>query len=157
MQKWLTVAESAVSRVRTCNFITPPSGGFFGTPSKPTSTPLRIFLGGFFYEEKMPEKEVITETQALAASGGFAALCGWLNYLLLIEEGREFSWGGMFLHCAISAVCGLISYEILAYEGFPPGFCGALSGLAGWGGTRVLRLIEIVATKRAGIKKEDLK
>lgn len=29
MQKWLTVAESAVSRVRTRNFITPPSGGFF--------------------------------------------------------------------------------------------------------------------------------
>lgn len=104
----------------------------------------------------MPEKEVITETQALAASGGFAALCGWLNYLLLIEEGREFSWGGMFLHCAISAVCGLISYEILTYEGFPPGFCGALSGLAGWGGTRVLRLIEIVVTKRTGIKKDDL-
>nr|DAX62678.1 MAG TPA: hypothetical protein [Caudoviricetes sp.] len=29
MQKWLTVAESSVSRVRTHNFITPPSGDFF--------------------------------------------------------------------------------------------------------------------------------
>lgn len=48
MRKRLTVAESAVSRVRTRNFITPPSGGFFGTPPKPTSTPLRISLGGVF-------------------------------------------------------------------------------------------------------------
>nr|DAK00048.1 MAG TPA: hypothetical protein [Bacteriophage sp.] len=29
MQKWLTVAKSAASMVRTHNFITPPSGGFF--------------------------------------------------------------------------------------------------------------------------------
>nr|DAI64534.1 MAG TPA: hypothetical protein [Caudoviricetes sp.] len=29
MQKWLTAVEAAMSRVRTHNFITPPSGGFF--------------------------------------------------------------------------------------------------------------------------------
>lgn len=103
----------------------------------------------------MPYKD-FSEYQALAASGGFAAVCGWLNYLLSVQEGRPFSWREMLLHCAISAVCGLISYELLAYEGFPPGVCGALSGMAGWGGTRLLKLIWIVLESRAGVK-EDLK
>ena len=57
----------------------------------------------------------------------------------------------------ISAMCGLISYEILSYEGFPQELCGALSGLAGWGGTRLIRVLEIVINKKIGINKEDLK
>lgn len=104
----------------------------------------------------MPYKD-FSEFQALAASGGFAAACGWLNYLLSVQEGRAFSWREMLLHCAISAMCGLISYELLAFEGFPPGVCGALSGMAGWGGTRVIRLLEVVLQKRLGLDKEDLK
>lgn len=104
----------------------------------------------------MPYKD-FSEFQALAASGGFAAVCGWLNYLLSVQEGRPFSWREMILHCAISAMCGLISYELLAFEGFPPGVCGALSGMAGWGGTRVIRLLEVVLQKRLGLDKEDLK
>lgn len=51
----------------------------------------------------------------------------------------------------------LISYEVLFYEGFPPQLCGALSGMAGWGGTRVIRLLEVVLQKRLGLDKEDLK
>ena len=104
----------------------------------------------------MPYKD-FSEFQALAASTGFAAICGWLNYLLSVQEGRPFSWREMFLHCAISAMCGLISYELLAFEGFPPQLCGALSGMAGWGGTRVIRLLEVVLQKRLGLDKEDLK
>lgn len=103
----------------------------------------------------MPYKD-FSEFQALAASTSFAAVCGWLNYLLSVQEGRAFSWGGMFIHCAISAMCGCISYELLAFEGFPPGVCGALSGMAGWGGTRLIRLVEIALAKRAGVTKEDL-
>lgn len=103
----------------------------------------------------MPYKD-FSEYQALAASGGFAAVCGWLNYLLTVQEGRAFSWREMLLHCAISAMCGLISYELLAFEGFPPGVCGALSGMAGWGGTRLIRIVEIFVTKRAGVSKEEL-
>lgn len=105
----------------------------------------------------MPEKELITETQALVASGGFAALCGWLSYLLKVQEGQKFLFKEFLLHGAISAVCGLISYELLSYEGFPPNFCGALAGMAGWGGTRVIRLLEVVLEKRLGVTKEDLK
>lgn len=105
----------------------------------------------------MPEKELITETQALAASGGFAALCGWLSYLLKVQEGQEFSVREFLLHGAISAVCGLICYEVMSYEGFPPNMCGALSGMAGWGGTRLIRLLEVVLQKRLGLDKEDLK
>lgn len=97
-----------------------------------------------------------SEFQALAASTGFAAICGWLNYLLSVQEGRPFSWREMILHCAISAMCGLISYELLAFEGFPTGVCGALSGMAGWGGTRLIRLIGIALAKRAGVTKEEL-
>ena len=104
----------------------------------------------------MPYRD-LTDGQILAATGSFATICGWLSYLLKVQEGKVFSWREFFLHGAISAMCGLISYEILAYEGFPPQLCGALSGLAGWGGTRVLRLIEIVVTKKAGVDKEDLK
>ena len=104
----------------------------------------------------MPYRD-LSEGQILAAAGGFSAICGWLSYLLKVQEGKPFSWGEFFLHGAISAVCGLISYEVLAYEGFPPQLCGALSGLAGWGGTRAIRLAGIVARKRLGIDKEDLK
>ena len=104
----------------------------------------------------MPEKELITETQALAASGGFAAICGWLSYLLKVQEGKEYSFREFLLHGAISAVCGLICYEVMSYEGFPPNMCGALSGMAGWGGTRLIRLVEITFAKRVGVTKEEL-
>lgn len=104
----------------------------------------------------MPEKEVINELQAVSASGAFAAICGWLNYLLTVQEGRPFSFKEFLLHGLISAICGLICYEVMSYEGFPPNLCGALSGMAGWGGTRLIRLLEIVLEKRLGVTKEDL-
>ena len=104
----------------------------------------------------MPYRD-LSDGQILAAASGFAAICGWLSYLLKVQEGKAFTWREFLLHGAIGAVCGLISYEVLFYEGFPPQLCGALSGLAGWGGTRVLRIIEVVITKRLGVSKEDLK
>mgnify|MGYP002614682757 FL=1 len=104
----------------------------------------------------MPYRD-LSDGQILAAASGFAAICGWLSYLLKVQEGKAFLWREFFLHGAISAVCGLISYEILAYEGFPPQLCGALSGLAGWGGTRAIRLAWLLITKRLGVSKEDLK
>lgn len=99
----------------------------------------------------MPFKN-LNEFQMLGIAGSFAGLCGWLSYLLKVQEGKAFTWREFLLHGAISAVCGLISYEIS-----PPQLCGALSGLAGWGGARVLRIIEVVITKRLGVSKEDLK
>lgn len=104
----------------------------------------------------MPFKN-LNEFQMLGIAGSFAGLCGWLSYLLKVQEGKAFTWREFLLHGAISAVCGLISYEIFVYESLPPQLCGALSGLAGWGGTRVLRIIEVVITKLLGVSKEDLK
>ena len=104
----------------------------------------------------MPFKN-LKEFQMLGIAGSVAGLCGWLSYLLKVQEGKAFTWREFLLHGAISAVCGLISYEIFVYESLPPQLCGALSGLAGWGGTRVLRIIEVVITKRLGVSKEDLK
>lgn len=98
----------------------------------------------------------LSEGQILAAAGSFATICGWLSYLLKVQEGKTFSWKEFFLHGAISAVCGLISYEVLFYEGFPPQLCGALSGMAGWGGTRLIRILEVILQKRLGVSKEDL-
>lgn len=104
----------------------------------------------------MPYRD-LSDGQILAAATGFAAICGWLSYLLKVQEGKAFTWREFLLHGAIRAVCGLISYEVLFYEGFPPQLCGALSGMAGWGGTRVIRLLEVVLQKRLGLDKEDLK
>ena len=103
----------------------------------------------------MPFKN-LNEFQMLGIAGSFAGLCGWLSYLLKVQEGKAFTWREFLLHGAISAVCGLISYEIFVYESLPPQLCGALSGLAGWGGTRVLRIIEVVIKTRLGVSKEDL-
>ena len=107
-------------------------------------------------EVRRPEKEVINELQAMAASG-FAGLCGLLKYLAMVQEGRPFTWRDFFLNGFISAACGAICYEVMVYEGFPHGLCGALSGMAGWGGTQLLKLIEVVVRKRLGVTKEDLK
>lgn len=103
----------------------------------------------------MPYKD-FSEIQALAASTGFAGLCGLLKYLASVQEGRPFTWRDMLLNGVISAACGAICYEVMAYEGFPYGLCGALSGMAGWGGTQLLKLIEVVVRKRLGVSKEEL-
>lgn len=46
-------------------------------------------------------KEVWTN---LAISGGFAALCGGLSYLLKVEEGKPFKFSEFILHVSISGV-----------------------------------------------------
>lgn len=112
----------------------------------------------------MPLRQ-LSEEAILAICGGFAGVCGSLSYLLKVEEGKKFSWPEFALHTAISAVFGLITYELLSYEEFPPNVAGALCGVAGWGGTRLIRIIEIILPKivaaiirkKLGISKEDLK
>ncbi len=112
----------------------------------------------------MPLKS-LPEGAIVAICGAFAGFCGSLSYLLKVEEGKPFSWREFALHTTISAVFGLIAYEILSYESFPPQVAGALCGVAGWGGTRLIRIIEIILpriaaaiiSKKLGISKEDLK
>lgn len=111
----------------------------------------------------MPFKS-LSESQILAICGSFASACGGLSYLLKVEEGKPFRWREFLLHTAISGVFGLITYEILSFEGFPPQLSGALCGVAGWGGTRVAKIIELLfpkviealIRKRLGLTKEDL-
>ncbi|WP_282197638.1 phage holin family protein [Turicimonas muris] len=85
----------------------------------------------------------------LVISGGFAAVCGGLSYLLKVEEGKPFKFSEMLLHTLISGVCGLVSYIALHHlAGFDPDVCGAFSGIAGWMGTRLLRVIELRVRKK---------
>ena len=82
----------------------------------------------------------------------FAGFCGSLSYFLKVEEGHPFRWTEFILHTTISAVCGLITFEIM-----PPQVAGALCGMSGWMGTRLLRILEIVIRKKLGVTKEELK
>ena len=104
----------------------------------------------------MPLKN-LSDVEILGVVATFSGFCGSLHYLLKVQEGKAFYWRELLLHCAISSVCGLISYEILNYQGFPPQLCGALAGLSGWGGTRIIKIAEIVIAKRLGVTKEDMK
>lgn len=104
----------------------------------------------------MPEKH-IHEWGVLVMTGFFSGFCGWLSYLLKVQEGKPFVWAEFLLHGAISAVSGLVCFEVLVYQGFPAELCGSLAGVAGWGGTRAIRLAEVVIQKRLGVDREDLK
>lgn len=103
----------------------------------------------------MPFKQ-LSDFQILGISTAFAGICGALSYLVKVEEGKPFEWWELFLHTATSAVFGLIAFEILSFEGFPPELAGALCGIAGWGGTRIARIFEVLFRKRTGITKEDM-
>ena len=85
----------------------------------------------------------------IGISTAFAGLCGALAYGVKREEGKPFKWSEFLLHTAISAVCGAISFVLLHdLCGFAPTVCGSLSGISGWMGTRLLRLVEAYLTKR---------
>lgn len=85
----------------------------------------------------------------LLISGGFASVCGMLAYLLKVEEGKPFKLTEFILHTFVSGVCGLIAYTTLRHlAGFEPDVCGAFCGIAGWMGTRLLRIIEITIQKK---------
>ena len=43
----------------------------------------------------MPYRD-LSDGQILAAAGGFATICGWLSYLLKVQEGKAFTWRGVF-------------------------------------------------------------
>lgn len=103
----------------------------------------------------MPDN--LNQITPYAISGAFAAVCGAISYGLKIEEGKPFRWREFSLHTAASAVCGLISYSCLTYLKLPPDLCGALSGVAGWMGTRLMRIAEILVEKKLGVEKDDLK
>lgn len=98
----------------------------------------------------MPEKQ-FGPLQTLLMTVGFSGLCGWLSYLLKVQEGKPFKWGELFLHGAVSAAAGLVCFELLAYAEFPERLCSALSGVAGWGGTRFFKLLWLFGSRKTGL------
>ena len=85
----------------------------------------------------------------------FGGLCGMLSHLLKVQEGKPFLWSELLLHTAISAICGLCAYEVLAWYGVPPPVAGALCGMAGWMGTRFIRIVEIKLHSHMGVSPSE--
>lgn len=98
----------------------------------------------------------LTHTEAFMLGGAFAGLGGSLSYLLKVMEGKPFKIGEFVLHIAISAFFGLIAFEVAAYFGLSPEYCGMAAGSCGWLGTRVARIGEILLRKKLGITKEEM-
>lgn len=98
----------------------------------------------------------LTHTDAMLVSGGFAGLCGSVSYLLKVTEEKPFSWREFLLHVAASAIFGLIAFEIASFEGMPDGMAGAIAGMAGWMGTRVARIIEVLIRKKLNLSDAEI-
>ena len=104
----------------------------------------------------MQRFQQLNELQVAGICAAFAGLCSSLSYLLKVEEGHQFRWREFALHISISAVFGWIASEILGVYGFPQEVMHAVCGSAGWMGTRLIRILEVVLRKRLGVTKEDL-
>lgn len=100
--------------------------------------------------------EQIEEVRHICVSASFAAVGGALSYLLKRKEGEKFKLTEFILHLGSSAFAGIIAYHIIHYTGLPPEPSGALCGIAGWLGTRVMRIFEIYFANRLGVDKKTL-
>ena len=83
----------------------------------------------------------LTHFEQLGIASTFAGVCGALSYALDVRQGKAFSWIDLAINILVSAVCGLIAFEILEYEGFLPQLAGALCGMAGFVGTTLVRFV----------------
>lgn len=92
----------------------------------------------------------------LVLGGGFAGFCGSISYMLKVVEGKKFGWVEFIIHIASSIIFGILAFELCSYLGVNDEYCGAMSGMAGWLGTRVARIFEILIYKKLGINKSDL-
>lgn len=101
-------------------------------------------------------EQQITNWQEWMIVAGFAACGGGLHYGLKVKEGRKFVFWELCLHMGISAFAGLISFSGLTHFGADPTFAGSLSGVAGWMGTRFLRIGELLVYRKTETNKEDV-
>lgn len=115
-----------------------------------------LFLSIDFRKRRMVTPEQWSEIRNIFLCGSFAGISGGLSYLVKVREGQKFKWGEFFLHLAISAVAGVIAYHLLHYLSTPVDLAGALCGIAGWMGTRLMRIFEIIFLRRLGVEKEML-
>lgn len=104
----------------------------------------------------MVTPEQWSEMRHVLVSASFATVCGAISYLLKRKEGEKFKWTEFVLHLGASAIAGIIAYHIIHYAGMPPDLSGALCGVAGWFGTRVMRIFEVYFVNRLGLSKEIL-
>lgn len=95
------------------------------------------------------------DTSLLAATV-FAGLCGVLSELINVSEGKAFSWKAFLLHACVSAVAGLITYQVLVSLGTASGMASAMSGVAGWMGTDAIKLIKVLLLRRVGVDPKEL-
>ena len=97
---------------------------------------------------------MMEKIQTLLIVSGFAGLCGSLSYLQKVVEGKKFKWTELVLHGLISAMCGVITYQLLSAYGIGHEAAGALCGLSGWMGTRFMRILELLVTRKLGVESE---
>lgn len=96
-----------------------------------------------------------TDIAGVCASVG--AACGVLAYLQDLAEGKPFKLLVFISKTGLSALAGWAAGELLAYQGIPPELLFALSGVAGYMGTTLLKVAMVVVPRRLGVSKEDLK
>lgn len=114
---------------------------------------------GFFIGlrlEKMLKPEQIDEILNIFICGLFAAIGGGLSYLDGVRKGKMFRVAEFLLQLAISAMAGVITYQITQFFGAPVNLSGALCGAAGWFGTLAMQVIKYLFLKRLGIDKKTL-
>lgn len=103
----------------------------------------------------MQSLQEMSRVQIAEVCAAFAAVGGFLNYWVKVTEGRSFSVREVIVYTAVSAFAGFMAFELLDYLGFPPGVCAALCGMAGWMGTRLLRIGEAIVRNKAELGKND--
>jgi type III secretory pathway component EscS len=97
----------------------------------------------------------MSRVEVSGVCAAFAAVGGYLNYWVKVTEGRPFSLREVIVYTCVSAFAGFMAFELLDYIGFPPGVCAALCGMAGWMGTRLLRIGEAIIKSKTDVEKND--
>ena len=106
----------------------------------------------------MPDNlKTMTDPHYIASAVALAGATGWANYVSQLKESKSFSWLEMFCHVGMSMFCGYAAFELSAWQGYPGEIAGCISGGAGYMGTRLLRIFEVVVMKKTGVTKDDVR
>ena len=111
-------------------------------------TPGLVRSGVFFWNLEMDSYREIVGAALFGGAGG--ALNAWLKAI----EQKRFSVVEFLAHTSSSAMFGVMAYQVGAGFHLDPSFLGALSGIAGWMGTRCVRIAELFIKQKLGVKDE---
>lgn len=82
----------------------------------------------------------------------FASVGGLLYFLSNLDGEKPFNMKACLIQVAVSAFSGLIAYIcVINFAGVSPDVGGAFSGVAGWLGTRLLKIVELAFRKKMGV------